>query len=192
MIRGPHEGTDLPADFHTKIHCRENAGPAAPVKPFDTSPEPVNEPALHLTHSGPDLTATLSGPPLGRASPTPVQVVTLPLPIAQAVTQTVPLPLPAGAPRTEIDAVYSERAQLLAVLCTVFPASLERHTGTVWGEDFAWIVIVDFPTGQGSWHLAACDLPHFDHVPRLQGRTWDGHSTPEKYARLQQLTRGPQ
>jgi len=90
--------------------------------------------------------------------------------------------------RTKNDA-YAERNRLVAALSTVFPASLERHpeADTSWEDDWRWIVFIDLPTGQASWHLHNSHLPLFDHVPRLQGRTWDGHTTEEKYARLARL-----
>lgn len=87
------------------------------------------------------------------------------------------------------DAAYHERNQLVALLAALFPSSLERHPDedTEWENDWRNIVYMDTPAGQLSWHLHDSELPLFDHVPRLQGRTWDGHTTEEKYGRVQAL-----
>ena len=84
------------------------------------------------------------------------------------------------------DGAYSERDQLVAALSKLFPAGLERHPDedASWENDWRWIVFIDLPTGQASWHIHDSELSMFDHLPRFTGRTWDGHSTPEKYARL--------
>ncbi|GGR31318.1 WDGH domain-containing protein [Deinococcus ruber] len=91
---------------------------------------------------------------------------------------------------TPLDAVYRERAHLTAALSKLFPASLEDHIpaeGEEWDPDWTTVLIVDLPTGQVSWHIASWDLELFAHLPRNAGRVWDGHTTPEKYARLDAL-----
>ncbi len=92
--------------------------------------------------------------------------------------------------RAAKDQAYHERDQLVALLANLFPSSLERHpdADTTWEDAWRWLVFVDLPTGQCSWHIHDSELPLFDHVPRLQGRTWDGHSTDEKYDRIRQYT----
>lgn len=79
--------------------------------------------------------------------------------------------------------VYRERARLIAYLATRWPAS-------IWRADTEWPVIyLASPAGQLSWHLSADDLDLFEHVARLPQGTpnpWDGHTTPEKYQRLQE------
>ncbi|MFD7161577.1 hypothetical protein ACFV9C_43820 [Kribbella sp. NPDC059898] len=54
------------------------------------------------------------------------------------------------------------------------------------------VVYVRTPAGQLSWHVAAPDLRHFEHLvvagPEDPDAQWDGHSTAEKYARLCRLT----
>lgn len=86
----------------------------------------------------------------------------------------------------QMDAAYRERNQLVALLAGLFPSSLERHPDedTEWEDDWRWICFIDFPGFQATWHLQDAELPLFDHVPRLQGRSWDGHTTEEKYARI--------
>jgi len=47
------------------------------------------------------------------------------------------------------------------------------------------ILMIDTPAGQVSWHFKADEMP--SAVPPYEG-AWDGHTTPEKYGRLQKLT----
>lgn len=86
------------------------------------------------------------------------------------------------------DAVYTERARLVAFLASAYPSRIGPDP-----DDPAWyIVTVDAPTGQMSWHISdhdRLDLHLFDHVrPVMPGDApWDGHSTAEKYDRLEEL-----
>jgi hypothetical protein len=84
------------------------------------------------------------------------------------------------------DAAYAERNKLVCALSKLFPSSLERHpdSDTTWEDDWRWIVFIDLPTGQATWHIHDSELAMFAHLPRNTGRTWDGHTTPEKYERL--------
>lgn len=54
-------------------------------------------------------------------------------------------------------------------------------------NDWRNVIIVDLPTGQASWHVHDSEMELFQHLPRNQGRVWDGHSVEEKYARLREL-----
>lgn len=89
--------------------------------------------------------------------------------------------------KANLDGVYSERAHLVAALSKYWPASIERHDGEDWDDQWRNVVIIDLPTGQVSWHIALTDLDLFAHLPRDAGRTWDGHTTGEKYDRLDDL-----
>lgn len=82
---------------------------------------------------------------------------------------------------------YAERNRLVAALSKLFPASLERHEGENWEDDWRWVVYIDLPTGQASWHIHDSELELFQHLERNTGRKWDGHSPEEKYKRLEQL-----
>lgn len=82
-----------------------------------------------------------------------------------------------------IDEVYSERSRLVAFLAALYPSAL----GTDPTEPDWPVVYVDTPAGQLSWHIAPADVRFFAHVPRNESVVWDGHTTPEKYERLQQL-----
>lgn len=85
------------------------------------------------------------------------------------------------------DQAYAERNRLVAALSKLFPASLEKHEGENWEDDWRWVVYIDLPTGQASWHIHDSELELFQHLERNMGRKWDGHSTEEKYKRLEQL-----
>ncbi len=91
-----------------------------------------------------------------------------------------------AAMRAQKDAAYTERNRLVALLAALFPSSLERHPeeDTAWDPEWRWICFIDLPSGQASWHLHDAELPLFAHVPRNQGRVWDGHTTDEKYRRV--------
>jgi len=91
--------------------------------------------------------------------------------------------------REQKDGAYAERNKLVAALSKLFPASLERHeeSDKTWEDDWRWIVFINLPTGQVSWHIHDSELPLFDHLYRICGRVWDGHTTEEKYRRLAAL-----
>lgn len=84
---------------------------------------------------------------------------------------------------------YAERNKLVAALSKLFPASLERHPDedTTWEDDWRWIVFIELPTGQATWHIHDSELSLFDHLARNCGQKWDGHTTEEKYQRLTNL-----
>ncbi|MFE2710642.1 hypothetical protein ACFXKI_01275 [Streptomyces mirabilis] len=85
-----------------------------------------------------------------------------------------------------MDDVYRERAHLVAHLAALFPSTIGYHDA----EAPEWaVVVVDLPTGQASWHVAPDDMDLFKAVPRSEINTWDGHTTEEKYARLDAHTR---
>ena len=89
--------------------------------------------------------------------------------------------------KDEKNAAYHERNLLVAHLSALFPSSLERHpeTDTDWEDDWRWVVYIALPTGQVSWHIHDSELAEFDHLPRFDGREWDGHTTKQKYERLE-------
>lgn len=86
------------------------------------------------------------------------------------------------------DSVYRERAHLVALLTRLYPA----HIGYTDSEepDYA-VVMLETPAGQLSWHIAPDDMDLFQHVPETDDswRPWDGHTTEEKYERLENLLR---
>lgn len=88
----------------------------------------------------------------------------------------------------ELKNLYRERAHLVAHLTALFPhhATLADADPTTPG----WpVATIETPAGQMSWHISPDDTDLFAHMPRTAaGIPWDGHSTQEKYERLQALT----
>lgn len=87
-----------------------------------------------------------------------------------------------------VDAAYRERAQLVALLASLYPSHIGHND--LAEPDWA-VVIIEAPTGQLSWHVSPTDLPLFSHVQRTTRicRSWDGHTTEEKYERVRDLIR---
>jgi hypothetical protein len=89
-----------------------------------------------------------------------------------------------------IDAVYRERAHLVAYMAAINPAVLVEDTPDAPGWSIVYIVAGGH---QMSWHIAHRDLDLFKHVPRVPAgdprAQWDGHTTDQKYVRLRSHTR---
>lgn len=87
------------------------------------------------------------------------------------------------AEQAAVDAVYRERAQLVALLAALWPST--------WGIDPEWtdwhVVYVQTPAGQLSWHISPDDRELFGHVLGPADTAWDGHTTAEKYQRVRDL-----
>jgi hypothetical protein len=81
---------------------------------------------------------------------------------------------------------YKERDMLVCALSKLFPSHLQRHPDADkdWEDDWRWIVFIQLPTGQATWHIHDSDLEWFDHLSRDKHVDWDGHTTEEKYKRL--------
>lgn len=89
----------------------------------------------------------------------------------------------------ERDTAYAERARLLGLLASLFPARLMPHNdesgdGLDWHPEWMNVLCLDLPTGQATWHLHDSQLEHVGHVQRVMTNTWDGHTTCEKYRRV--------
>lgn len=91
--------------------------------------------------------------------------------------------------RAQKDAAYTERDRLVCALSKVFPSHLSRHPDSdeSWDDDWRWIVFVNLPTGQASWHIHDSERPWFEHLAVVEGNPWDGHTTEEKYQRVDAL-----
>ena len=84
--------------------------------------------------------------------------------------------------------VHQERNKLLSLLSALYPASLEKHQPeNEAARGWSWLVIIDLPTGQCSWHIQDSELPYFDHLEQNAGRKWDGTEEEEKYQRIEEL-----
>ena len=93
----------------------------------------------------------------------------------------------------ELDVAYRERNALVAALIRSngYPAEVVMAPDT----EGWWIVYVETPAGQLSWHISPDDMDLFSDWPVAFGSRpspWDGHTTEEKYQRLARLTRQPE
>lgn len=86
------------------------------------------------------------------------------------------------------DYAYWERNQLVGVLSRLYPSHLAKHpeSDKEWEDDWRNIVCVHTPAGQATWHLHDSDMPMFKHL-EVGKDHWDGHTTEEKYKRLEAL-----
>ena len=89
------------------------------------------------------------------------------------------------APPLSARALYTERNRLVAALSGLFPAHLMLDPAA--DEPWATLVCIHLPAGAATWHIPPWDLPYFAHLAYAPHH-WDGHSTQEKYDRLQALT----
>lgn len=84
-----------------------------------------------------------------------------------------------------LDAVYAERNQCVALIARMASIMGDR-VGLRTSSDFepGWqkCIMIDLPSGQVSWHLKDSELPLFDFPDYPD--PWDGHSTEEKYRRV--------
>lgn len=92
--------------------------------------------------------------------------------------------------RQQKDDAYKERGQVVALLARLaerwgWRVGMAKHpeSDTTWDADWRNIVLIDLPTGQVSWHLHDDELSLFAGLPEYT-KPWDGHSTPEKYDRV--------
>lgn len=87
------------------------------------------------------------------------------------------------------DLAYRERNQLVATLSKLYPSCLGRHdeNDVNWGKDWMNIVYIQLPTGQVSWHIKDTEMEFFAHLEQDLKIKWDGHTTEQKYKRLNNL-----
>lgn len=90
------------------------------------------------------------------------------------------------------DAAYRERDMCVALIAKLAAAQgyrvgMARHEGE-WEDDWRWIVYIDLPTGQVSWHIHDSEREWFDF--QVYPGTWDGHTTDQKYERMAALRAG--
>src|SRR5260221_481854 len=84
-----------------------------------------------------------------------------------------------------LDQVYAERNAVVLAFATM--AGLKGWTVGYTTDETEpdWpVLLIDTPMGQVSWHFQRHELPAL--IPPYPGE-WDGHDTPEKYARLRAL-----
>jgi len=104
--------------------------------------------------------------------------------IPEAYVQLTKLEAERNKALASLNAVYRERAELVALLTRGWPSE--------WADDAdnpGWrVVYVYSPAGQLTWHIAPADWPLFVHVRHNADAVWDGHSTAEKYERLRRIS----
>jgi len=82
------------------------------------------------------------------------------------------------------DFAYNERNRLVALLSKIFPSSLGKDAGGSLQKEWESVVYVTIPSGQCSWHIHESDLSMFSHLKYDDKVRWDGHTTEEKYRRI--------
>jgi hypothetical protein len=92
--------------------------------------------------------------------------------------------------REQKDDAYTERNRVVALLSAIYPSHLCIHdpNDTAWENDWRTIVCIHSPNGQLTWHLHDSHVPLFDHL-EMDHTHWDGHTTEEKYRRVDELRR---
>lgn len=84
------------------------------------------------------------------------------------------------------DDAYHERNRLVAFISKLFPSYLTKHVPVddpTWDKEWTWVVIINAPCGQLSWHIHDNELPLFNHLDK-DVNEWDEHTTEEKYKRM--------
>lgn len=84
------------------------------------------------------------------------------------------------------DLAYSERNRVVAALAKLFPSGTARTAIPGWDAEWHGCVYIDLPTGQVSWHYHDREAHWFADLPPYT-KPWDGHTTTEKYRRLDAL-----
>lgn len=94
--------------------------------------------------------------------------------------------------RAEKDAAYAERNQVVALLarmgpglstCSAWVAEHRDEPGQDWDPEWRTVVFIGLPTGQASWHVHDSVKHLLRGVPPGENN-WDGHTTEEKYRRV--------
>lgn len=86
------------------------------------------------------------------------------------------------------DGAYEERNQCVALIARMaiaagWRAGVAKTAIEGWSADWHSCCYVDLPTGQVSWHYHDSHAWMFADLPAYDG-VWDGHTTPEKYTRV--------
>lgn len=87
---------------------------------------------------------------------------------------------------TETNRAYAERNRLVRFLAAVFPSGIRCTEIPGWDPEWHNCVYVDTPCGQLSWHYHDREAGLFAGLPEYT-QPWDGHTTEEKYRRLEEL-----
>lgn len=82
--------------------------------------------------------------------------------------------------------VYTERNKVVALLARIYPSGIGKTAIEGWAPEWHNVVYIDTPAGQMSWHYHDRDAYLFAGLPFYE-KAWDGHTTPEKYQRLEDM-----
>ena len=82
--------------------------------------------------------------------------------------------------------VYRERAHLVSFLTTVYP-SVGCYNDPGYPEYL--VVYVETPVGQMSWQVHPDDVGLFEGLCIVPDHVWDGHTTSDKYQRLERFSK---
>lgn len=91
--------------------------------------------------------------------------------------------------REAVNKAYTERNRLVAFIAWHYPSGVTKTDIPGWDEAWHNCVYIDLPTGQASWHYHDDDAHLFDGLP-LYNEQWDGHTTDEKYERVERAALG--
>lgn len=83
-----------------------------------------------------------------------------------------------------LDAVYEERDRLVALISSLYPSYIAIDEDSE--DGFKNVVYIETPEGQLSWHITDKEVPLFSHLV-VKDNNWDGHTTEEKYERIENL-----
>jgi len=81
---------------------------------------------------------------------------------------------------------YEERNRVVAALARHYPSGVAKTAIEGWNPEWHNCVYIDTPEGQLSWHFHDSQAHLFQQLPPYD-KPWDGHTTPEKYERLEAL-----
>jgi hypothetical protein len=96
------------------------------------------------------------------------------------------------ARRGALDNVYNERNRVVSAFAHLADAvgwPVWVATTAIEGWDAEWhnCLFINTPAGQVSWHFHDREADLFGDLERHNDREWDGHTTDEKYRRLEDL-----
>lgn len=156
-------------------------GPKGPARPITPSGPPVGEPRLR------EIVGLSDARRLANFSREDVEAIRATLSRLDAVIAE------RDALRVAKDGAYSERDRCVAFMAAMalrldWLAWIGKHDplDTTWDREWLNIVFIGAPVGQLSWHIHDSELPLFAGLPS-DGPPWDGHSTPQKYERMERL-----
>lgn len=96
--------------------------------------------------------------------------------------------------RDQLNAVYNERDRCVALVAALaqiagYNAWLGHHDDmdADWDPEWRHIAFIELPTGQTSWHIHDSELPLFAFLQPRNDLSWDGHTTTEKYDRMERF-----